>query len=239
MKFILLLLLVITQQLHAQDEALPCDYKIEKISEGQYKIQVSGFDSLNTMESCFLGWMNTGKGKPDGKLFVYDEHGNKRRMAIYKGGIRTGKHLEWYATGELSGEIVWETDLYFHSTDYYKSGKIRARAVNGNRENAVYTSYYENGKIENETNEAQRIERSYYETGQLKMERMELRRTYKEWHANGKLKITGSLGEGGWTRTGKWLYYDKNGKLIRELWYKEENESWYGGEEGFYKEIRF
>jgi antitoxin component YwqK of YwqJK toxin-antitoxin module len=238
MKLILFALLLLTLNLNAQDTNPECDYKIEKVSEGKYKTKVIGFDSLSRMESCFLGWMNTGKGKPNGELLVYDENGKRRRLAIYKGGIRAGKHLEWYATGELYSEINWETDLYFTTKAYYKSGKISHTAVNGNRDNAVYTDYYENGKVKSVTNYAEHFEKNYFETGLIKSEKIDSKRTYKEWHPNGKVKVTGSLGVGAFGRIGKWLFYDDKGKLVRELIYEENNSGWYGTDEGYSKEIK-
>ena len=50
-----------------------CDFKIEKIGEGKYRTRVNNFDSLEMGETCFLSFMNTGKGKPAGELLVYDE----------------------------------------------------------------------------------------------------------------------------------------------------------------------
>jgi antitoxin component YwqK of YwqJK toxin-antitoxin module len=229
----------LTIQLSAQDGKLQCDYKIEKISEGKFKTAVIGFDSLSKMESCFLSWMNTGKGKPDGELLVYDENGKKRRLAIYKGGIRVGKHLEWYSTGEFYSETNWETDLYFNSRSYFKSGKIESTAVNGNRDNAVYTEYYENGKINSETSYTPPIEKTYYDNGQIKSDKSATKKTYTEWHSNGRIKLTGSLDERVWGRIGKWSYYDEKGKLVRELFYKPNNEGWYGTDKGYYKEVKY
>jgi hypothetical protein len=65
MKLVFAILLLMTIDASAQNSQTSCDYKIEKISDGQYKTTIKHFDSLDTSESCFLGWMNTGKGKPD------------------------------------------------------------------------------------------------------------------------------------------------------------------------------
>ncbi|HEY8969067.1 MAG TPA: hypothetical protein VIM64_08235 [Puia sp.] len=99
-----------------------CDFKIEKIGEGKYRTRVNNFDSLEMGETCFLSFMNTGKGKPDGELLVYDEMGRKRRSARYKAGIRVGTHYEWYKTGEIYDITNWETDTFFNSKSYYRSG---------------------------------------------------------------------------------------------------------------------
>lgn len=238
MKAIIIGLLLLTSNVYGKNINLECDYKIEKISEGKYKTTVKGFDSLNSIEGCFLGWMNTGKDKPDGELFIYDENGKKRRLAIYKGGIRVGKHLEWYETGELLSETNWETDLCFNSKSYYKSGKLYGISINGNRDNSIYTEYYENGKVKSLISYAEHFEKSYYESGQIKSEKIDEKRTYKEWHSNGKLKVSGTLEEGAWGRIGKWLFYDNNGKLIRELIYEKNNSGWYGTDEGYSKEIK-
>lgn len=238
MKLILFSLLLLAINLDAQNTNPECDYKIEKLSEGIYKTKVIGFDSLSRTESCFLGWMNTGKDKPDGELLVYDENGKKRRLAIYKNGIRVGKHFEWYATGELYSETIWDTDLYFTAKAYYKSGKTSHTSVNGNRENAVYTDYYENGKLKSIASFAEHFEKNYYETGQIKSEKLDSKKTYQEWHSNGKVKMTGLLNEDAYERIGKWLFYNDKGQLVRELIYKENNKGWYGTDEGYFKEIK-
>ena len=237
--FVLLIVILTTYNLYAQDLKLDCDYKIEKVGERKYKTQVNNFDSLQTGETCFLSWMNTGTGKPDGELLVFDEKGRKRRLAVYKSGIRVGTHYEWYETGELYDTTIWETNMFFNSKGYYKSGKIKHTATNGNRESAVYTSYYENGQIESITDYSAHIEKTYYENGQIKTDISDTKKTYTEWYSNGKIKLTGALDEGGFTRIGKWSYYDDKGKLIRELFYETNNPSWYGNEKGFKTEKRY
>jgi len=239
MKFILTILIFLSTTARGQDTTKGCVFKIEKIGVGKYQTKVNKFDSLNNSEGCFLGWMNTGEGKPDGQLIVFDENGKKRRLAIYKGGIRVGKHLEWYSTGELYSETNWETDLYFNSKSYYKSGKIANTAVDGNRDNAIYTEYYENGKIKAVTNSAAHIEKTYFDNGQIETDKSDTMKTYTEWYSNGKVKLTGSLDDGAWGRIGRWSYYDEKGKLIRELFYKPDNAGWYGTDEGYYKEIKY
>src|SRR5215510_16447011 len=119
MKLVFAILLWMTINAPAQNSKTNCDYKIEKIADGQYKTTITHYDSLDASENCFKAWMNSGRGKPDGQLIVLDENGKKRRLAIYKGGIRVGKHLEWYSTGELYSETNWETDMYFNSKRYY------------------------------------------------------------------------------------------------------------------------
>lgn len=228
-----------TTNLFGQDIKLECDWKIIKIDAGKYKIQVNKFDSVEAGESCFRSWMNTGNGKPDGELLVYDEKGRKRRLAKYKSGIRVGAHYEWYDTGEVYDITNWETDLYFNSKTFYKSGKIKSTAVNGNRENAVYTSYYENGQIETLYDQLAGIDKTYYQSGQVKSLRSIKKRSYTEWYQNGKTKVTGTLDESGLGRVGKWKYYDEKGKLTRELFYDENNDGWYGDEKGYKTEKVF
>jgi len=231
---IVVLFLAKTTGIFSQD--LPCSYKIEKTGEGKYKIQVKNFDSLQAGETCFLSWMNTGKGKPDGELLVYDEAGRKRRLAVYKSGIRVGTHYDWYKTGEIHCATNWETDLYFNSKCFYPSGKIEGTAVNSNRDNAVYTSYYESGQIKSVTTSSPDSEKNYYENGQVKSDKSAV--VYMEWYRDGKIKVTGSL-EGGFTRTGKWSCYDDKGKLVRELFYEKNTTSWYGDERGFKTEKKY
>lgn len=239
MKTIILGLLFFTFIGYGQDANIECNYKIEKLSEGKYKSIIIGYDSLSSMESCFLIWMNTGEGKPDGELLIYDEYGKKRRLAIYKGGIRVGKHIEWYDTGELYIETTWETDSNFNSKSYYKSGKLSSNAVNGNRDNAVYTDYYENGKIKAITSYNPSIDKTFYDNGLLKSDKSATKKTYTEWYSNGKIKLTGSLDQIAWYRIGKWSYYDKSGKLVKELFYKSNNQGYYLQETGYYKKVNY
>lgn len=232
--FFIFIVLATTARSFSQN--LECDYKIERTGEGKYKIQVNNFDSLETGETCFLSWMNTGKGKPDGELLVYDEMGRKRRLAIYESGIRVGTHYEWYKTGEVYSITNWETDLYFNSKCFYQSGKIKSTAINGNRDNAIYTSYYENGQIESVTNSFLDPEKTYYQNGNLKS--VKSKQQFTEWYSNGKVKLTGSL-DFGFTRIGKWRYYDDKGKLVRELFYEKDNPSRYDNERGYKTEKKY
>jgi antitoxin component YwqK of YwqJK toxin-antitoxin module len=242
MKLTLLLFLLFPFLSNAQEGEyqLDCDYQIEKLSDSTFKIQVANFDSLNSSENCFLMWMNTAKGKPNGKLFVYDENGKKRRLAIYYDGVRTGTHLVWYSSGELESETTWETDLYFTSTSYFKSGKIKHTAENGNRPNAVYKSYYENGQIESINDFSGSGDKTWYENGQLKLELNKIKNTYTEWYPNGKVKLKGNL-INGWARIGKWIYYNEKGRRTKKLIYTNtnKNRSWYGDEAGFEKEKKY
>lgn len=242
MKFTILILSFIPFLTIAQEAEyhLDCDYPIVKLTDSTFKIQVANYDSIDFGESCFSSWVNTAKGKPNGKLFVYDENGNKRRMAIYKDGVRTGTHLIWYSTGELKDKTTWETDNYFNSISYFKSGKIQFISENGNRENAIYKSYYENGQIRslNEFSGVGDIE--WYENGQKKLELNKIKNTYKEWYPNGKLKLKGNLLKG-WTRIGKWTYYNEKGRRTKKLIYINDNKniSWFGDEAGFAEEIKY
>ncbi|MFH0896096.1 MAG: hypothetical protein V2A54_16810 [Bacteroidota bacterium] len=190
-----------------------CDFPIEKVNDSTYKIIVANFDSLHAAETCFLGWMNTGRSKPNGILYVYDENGVKRRNAIYRSGIRVGTHLMWYSTGELESETTWESDKYFTEKAYYKSGKIKFTAENGNRDNAVYKTYYENGQLEHLDDLSG--EKTWYENGTPKTDRNTNSNEYKEWFINGQLKVKGEL-QNGCTRIGKWKYFNEKGKLIKK-----------------------
>ena len=79
--------------------------------------------------------------------------------------------------------------MYFTSKAYYKSGKIESTAINGNRDNAVYNSYYENGQTKSVTSYAPEIEKTYSENGQIKSDKSDSKKTYTEWHNNGKIKL--------------------------------------------------
>jgi len=179
--YVLLIAIGSAKNLPAQDFKPDCDFKIEKTGERKYKIQVNNFDSLQMGETCFLSWMNTGKEKPDGELLVFDEKGRKRRLAVYKSGIRVGTHYEWYDTGELYDTTIWETNMFFNSKGYYKSGKIKTYRHKWYRENAVYTSYYENGQIESITDYSAQVDKTYYENGQIKTDKSGTKKTYTEW----------------------------------------------------------
>lgn len=241
MKELLLIILFLPLLCFSQQEefALECDYEIKQIDDSTYKIQVQNFEELHAGETCFLSWMNTGKNKPNGILLVFDENGTKRRKAIYKNGIRVGTHLMWYSSGELESETTWETDLYFTSTGYFKSGKIKNTAESGNRQNAVYKSYFENGQLESLYDWSGVGDKMWYKNGQLKSFRDIKTSTYTEWYENGKIKLTGKL-ISGFARTGVWKYYDQSGKLTRELTYDDETKaSSYFDESGYTKEKKY
>ena len=237
---LLILLFPFLSQAQEVDFKLDCDFTITKLTDTTFSIQVEDYDSLISSESCFLSWINKAKAKPNGKLYFFDENGKKRMMSIYSNGVRTGTHLEWYSTGELSCETIWETDIYFTSKSYYKSGKISGTAENGNRQNAIYKSFFENGQIKSLNDFSGFGDKFWYENGKLKLELNKLKNTYKEWYPNGQLKVKGKL-INGWFRIGKWIYYNENGSRTRKLIYSKnrKNVSWYGDENGFDKEKRY
>lgn len=241
MKKLLLIILFLPFFCFAQQKefTLDCDYEIKQITDSTYKIQVQNFDSLHAGETCFLSWMSTGKDKPNGILLVFDENGIRRIKAIYKDGIRIGTHLMWYSSGELESETTWESDLYFNSTGYFKSGKIKNTAENGNRPNAVYKSYYENGQLESLSDWSGVGDKMWYENGQIKSFRDLKTSTYTEWYENGKIKLTGKLMSGS-IRTGVWKYYNQSGKLTRELIYDDHTKAGsFFDESGYSKEKKY
>lgn len=213
-----------------------CNWTIIELNDSTYKIQVSNFDSLQAGETCFRAWVNTGQNKPDGVLLIFDEKGVKRKKVTYKNGVRIGVVIEWFPSGEIESKTIWETNNYFTTKAFFKSGRIRFIAENGNRTNAVYKSFYESGQIESIDNSSG--SKSWYENGKLKSELNIKSNVYSEWYKNGQLKLKGKLLDA-WTRIGKWRYYNEEGKLVRKLIYTKSNYSWYGNEKGFNKEKKY
>ena len=109
---------------------------------------------------------------------------------------------------------------YFNSKGYYKSGKTKNISENGNRPDAVYKSFFENGQLQSLNDWANTGDQTWYVDGQMKSFRDVSESTYTEWYAKGKIKLTGKL-EAFMVRTGTWKYYDESGKLIRELIYED------------------
>lgn len=219
MQRLLALFLLIHFQSYAQFDCSN-SYELEQLDVNTYKVEIQNFDEQYGVESSFQGWLNTGTGKPDGTLLVFDGNGNKRVAAQYKNGIRVGTHLTWYPSGEKECETTWETDLYFTGKCYYKSGALKHQSENGNRPNAIYIDYYPNGQIATVNDWSRMGDKSWYENGQIKSFRDIKTNSYTEWYPNDRIKVKGAI-VSGWVRAGTWSYYDENGKLIRELTYND------------------
>lgn len=219
-----------------QSQNIECKYELKQIGKDKHQYKVSNFDSIAIERLSFLDWLNSDKNKLDGEIIVLDEIGNKRISATFISGAKVGIQYYWYKSGELESEMNWETDQTYNSKTYYKSGKIKSTAVNGHRNDAIYTNFYENGNLKTLYDYSDHIEKSWYENGQIKSDRSFKEKIYTEWYSNGIIKLKGPLNLTGWSRIGKWSYYDINGKLTKELFYEENNVKLFSDESGWINE---
>lgn len=220
-----------------QSQNIRSAYELKELGVNKHQYKVNDFDSLSITRTSFLDWLNSdNNNKLDGEITVVDKAGNKRISATFQSGTKLGVEYYWYKSGKLECERHWEPDQSYHSKTYYESGNIKSTAIHGNRKDAVYTAYYENGHMESLYDYSAQIEKTWYKNGQVHSDRSFKDKKYTEWYPNGTIKLTGSLNAAGWSRVGKWSYFDANGKLTRELFYDNDNGALFSDESGWVNE---
>lgn len=145
----------------------------------------------------------------------------------------------WYPDGKVKMTYRCWGDSALEM-DYYHSGQLKkkltmAKAIGPSMSPLDQYEYYENGQIKywpcpyDSINKFQQT--AYYPSGKIWFVHnlWDLQRVgpYKEWYENGNLKTEGQYVEpekhGYRTiKTGRWIYYDENGKLVKEEWYEDD-----------------
>ncbi len=135
----------------------------------------------------------------------YHKNGKLEMIGKYNNNESVGEWKTYYKTGELESKGSYNNEgvevgewIYYH-----KNGKIQGieNYINGKLNGAVKT-YYDNGKTE--------CDEKYVNGKNIgKM---------KCFNKNGTPSIDGQYGNDG-KRTGKWLFYDKSGKLKKQTNY--------------------
>lgn len=170
-----------------------------EVHPGEFEITIAGYDSLKIGNNDFQSFFYSTNDKPNGKLTVKNEKGNKVRECIYRGNQMFDEHW-WFSSGEKEFEGTWSEDkseygdqLLLEYTWYYKNKKVRK---NGFR-TGITTTYYSDGKTESE---------KAFRDGKANG-------PFKEYFPNGKLQTDGQYFDG--NKTGEWTHYNMDG-TVRE-----------------------
>jgi len=168
-----------------------------EVRKGEFEIVVPGYDSLKIGNNDFQNFYYITLDKPDGKLTVKDEKGNKVRECVYKDKLMFDEHW-WYSTGEKEFDGVWsETaneygdQMLVEYTWYYRNKKVRKHGFR----DGVTTTYYADGKPESEKT---------FRAGKANG-------PFKEYFPNGKLQTEGQFFDG--SKTGEWIHYNMDGTV--------------------------
>lgn len=205
-----LLLLLSVDSLFAQDtssvlnqDTLKKDFfKIFKWTDkgnAHFEITVPGYDSLKKGNNDFQNFYYSTNDKPDGKLTVRDESGNRVRECTYKNHLMFDEHW-WFSTGQKEFDGTWSETANEYGDQtleeykwYYKNKKIRKHGFY----NGVTVTYYENGDKESEKT---------FLNGKPNG-------PYKTYYQGGKLETEGAFAKG--LKTGEWIHYNIDG-TVRE-----------------------
>ncbi len=207
-KIRLIFLLLLTTDLVAQDTSavLQSDtakkdlFRIFNWTEkhkGEYEITVPGYDTLKMGNNDFQNFYYITIDKPDGKLTVRNEKGNRVRECIYKDKLMFDEHW-WFSSGEKEFDGIWsETaneygdQMLIEYTWYYRNKKPRKHGFR----TGVTTTYYNNGKIESEKT---------FREGKANG-------PFKEYFPDGKIQTEGQFFDG--NKTGEWIHYNMDGTV--------------------------
>ncbi len=167
--------------------------------KGSYEITVNGYDTLKKGNNNFQNFYYTTLDKPDGKLTVRDEKGNKVRECTYEDHLMFREHW-WFPSGEKEFDGVWSKttnefgdQLLIEYTWYYRNKKVRKHGFR----TGVTTTYYRDGKRESEKT---------FRDGKANG-------SFKEYFPNGKIQTEGQFFDG--NKTGEWIHFNMDG-TIRE-----------------------
>ncbi|MCF6242806.1 MAG: toxin-antitoxin system YwqK family antitoxin, partial [Bacteroidales bacterium] len=172
--------------------------------------------------------------KPIGEYKRYHENGKLYAFLIYddKGDWADAKLYD--EDGELIGEGKYYGKLKDGLWKYYDKGaKVAEENFTMGKKNGQSKTYFRNGQMSEEKNWKDNVEngvwRQYYENGKKRLETkidMGVRNSvYYVYYQNGRLKIRGQYKND--LMDGKWIYYDTDGKVLKEIVYhngKAENE---------------
>lgn len=165
--------------------------------ELEYEITVPGYDTLKLANNDFQNFFYTTVDKPDGKLIVRDEKGNRVRACTYKDKLMFDEHW-WFSSGEKEFDGIWsETANEFGDQFlieyiwYYRNKKPRKHGYR----TGITTTYYSNGKIESEKT---------FRDGKANG-------SFKEYFPDGKVHTEGQFFDG--NKIGEWVHYNMDGTV--------------------------
>ena len=145
-------------------------------SKSNFEIIVPGYDTLKKGNNDFQLFFYIANDKPDGKLTVRDEKGNKVRECVYRNQLMFEEHW-WFSSGEKEFDGVWSESVNEYGDQilqeykwYYKNRKLRKHGFH----NGITTTYYDNGEKESEktfmNGKAHGLYRAYYPNGKIQTE---------------------------------------------------------------------
>jgi antitoxin component YwqK of YwqJK toxin-antitoxin module len=174
-------------------------FQWKDIRKGEFEITVPGYDTLKMGTNNFQSFYYTTTDKPDGKLTVRDDKGNKVRECSYRNKLMFDEHW-WYPTGEKEFDGTWSETANEYGDQflteykwYYRNKKIRKHGFR----TGITTTYYDNGVPESE-----KTFRDGKPNG-----------PFTEYFPNGKIQTQGQYFDG--NKTGEWIHYNPDG-TVRE-----------------------
>lgn len=143
-------------------------------------------------------------GKVNGEWKSYHENGSLYQF---------GEYLNSFKTGEWKYFMDSEDSTYYFIAKYIEGVKVTMKSY----EESLLSQMVEF------KDEEKNMQTDYYETGQIsKVSKFVDGSDYtleKRYHKNGQLESTGQIK--GWQEVGKWIWYDENGKIVKEQLFEE------------------
>jgi antitoxin component YwqK of YwqJK toxin-antitoxin module len=150
---------------------------------------------------------NYENGELIGKWTYYFENGGIKEKVNYKNGLRTGKWTQYNPDGSISSikEIINLNNKYLTKkkmVEYYENGGKKAEVILvglTGLASGIRTVWSLSGDVLSE----QKFSFGYG--------------MYVEYYDNGQIKMSGpcrKFTQNGFVKTGKWLMWDENGKII-------------------------
>ena len=148
------------------------------------------------------------KKKPFKKRLVLSKEGQ------YKDNLKHGLWKEFDITGKLKREVEYSNDkLNGIERHYHKNGKVSIEGENqDNIRVGIWKINYPNGKLQTSGSYiARTIKKRDPKTKKIIKEEIKNLKTgeWSEFYSNGRLLAVGQRDH---IRTGKWIFYDRNGK---------------------------
>ncbi len=164
----------------------------------------------------------------------YYEDGTLLHRGYYIDG-QLKVYKNYYPNGQLEREFKNIDGFRSQSKLYYKDGTLKSEVKYMEGSPLLWVDYYTNGNMEyyeeyHKSFMYHIAKRSYYETGQAESlfeldNKKKLNYTQNDFHANGNNKVDGFLSYDksllDYYRTGKWTYYNEQGKATKEEQYSD------------------
>ncbi len=197
--------------------------------------QINYTDSKGLKQGKWMKYYDNGKvqyeatfldNKPIGNVKKYYKNGTLKAEMIYAGNIvRTKLYNE---SGKLTGVGNYINKEKDSTWNYYSdnTNKLVSKEnyLNGVKQGKAYV-FYEDSVIAEEVtwsnNEKNGSCRTFFPSGKVKSETIykndKINGIFNLYFPSGRLEITGKYSDG--TRHGKWVFYDKESKIVSEVVY--------------------